>query len=306
MPNSPLPTPDSIYVEFNLSSPRTVQRFFGTTQEDIWKLLFKAHKPWPEMTEDLGLDCTHPATPVSFLTTSICKSKEYTKLSILPIGLDKEGGADSVSGSAARGTNHPTSDKDAGSGALLGAGKEGQEKGQGDEKWSPPQGASDVTPEDAETHSPTTEDDEEEEESNSPPEGGGRRGRPPQIWRQRRPRGGRAPSQITPRGMSKVAWSECLGSSLGPPRKYKKLYGRPNTRPFHFLILICLNYSIVVRPVTAPRDPQQEVRWIQRRWPACHRRPLTLQRPRVMTRWCPKGPSPTRGGSRDHQGGVQR
>ena len=61
-------------------------------------------------------------------------------------------------------------------------------------------GASDVSSEDK-THSSAAEDgDEEEEESNSPLMGEGRRGRPPQIWRRRRPRGERAPSRITPRG----------------------------------------------------------------------------------------------------------
>ena len=52
--------------EFDPASPRTLQRFFGTTHEDIWKLLFKAQKSWPKTTEDLGLDRAHPATPVSF------------------------------------------------------------------------------------------------------------------------------------------------------------------------------------------------------------------------------------------------
>ena len=76
--------------EFDPASPRTLQRFFGTTHEDIWKLLFKAQKSWPKTTEDLGLECTHSATPVSFLITLICRSKEYTELSILPTGLDEE------------------------------------------------------------------------------------------------------------------------------------------------------------------------------------------------------------------------
>jgi hypothetical protein len=40
--------------EFDPASPQTLQRFFGTTHEDIWKLLFKAQKSWPKMTEDLG------------------------------------------------------------------------------------------------------------------------------------------------------------------------------------------------------------------------------------------------------------
>ena len=52
--------------EFDPASPRTLQRFFGTRHEDIWKLLFKTQKTWPPTTEDLGHDCAHPATLVSF------------------------------------------------------------------------------------------------------------------------------------------------------------------------------------------------------------------------------------------------
>ena len=43
--------------EFNLEGPRTLQRFFDTTHEEIWKLLFKAQKTWPKKTEDIdGMD----------------------------------------------------------------------------------------------------------------------------------------------------------------------------------------------------------------------------------------------------------
>ena len=52
--------------EFDLAGPRTLQRFFGTTHEDIWKFLFKTQKSWPELTEDCGYDSAHPVTPVSF------------------------------------------------------------------------------------------------------------------------------------------------------------------------------------------------------------------------------------------------
>ena len=50
--------------------------------EDMWKLLFKNQKSWPETTEDLGYDSTHAATPVSSLITLLCEPKEHTKLSI--------------------------------------------------------------------------------------------------------------------------------------------------------------------------------------------------------------------------------
>ncbi|WP_206618902.1 hypothetical protein, partial [Escherichia coli] len=55
--------------EFDLAGPGTLQWFFGTKHEDMWKLLFKTQKTWPKMTDDLGLDCTHAASPVSFTIT---------------------------------------------------------------------------------------------------------------------------------------------------------------------------------------------------------------------------------------------
>ena len=63
---------------------------------------------------------------------------EYIELSIIHIGLDKEGGADPVSGPAARRPKDPAPSEVADSGGLQGAGEEGQEEGQGDQKWSPP------------------------------------------------------------------------------------------------------------------------------------------------------------------------
>ena len=51
--------------EFNPEGPRTLQRFFGTTHGEIWKLLFKAQKLWLETTDDIRLGCDHLATQVS-------------------------------------------------------------------------------------------------------------------------------------------------------------------------------------------------------------------------------------------------
>ena len=34
--------------EFKPACPQTLQRFFGTKHEDIWKLLFKTQKTWPQ------------------------------------------------------------------------------------------------------------------------------------------------------------------------------------------------------------------------------------------------------------------
>ena len=46
--------------------------------------------------------------------------------------MDKEGGADQMSGSAVRGPGYSLAGQDVGSGAVSGAGEEGQEEGQGD------------------------------------------------------------------------------------------------------------------------------------------------------------------------------
>ena len=77
--------------EFDPASPRILQWFFGTKHKDMWKLLFKTQKTWPETSEDLSHDCTHATTPVCFSIALLCNSKEHTKLSILPTGLDEEG-----------------------------------------------------------------------------------------------------------------------------------------------------------------------------------------------------------------------
>ena len=51
--------------EFDPAEHKTLQWFFGTTHEDIWKVLFKANETWPKTTEDRGHDLAHPASPLS-------------------------------------------------------------------------------------------------------------------------------------------------------------------------------------------------------------------------------------------------
>ena len=51
--------------EFNPEGRRTLQHFFGTTHKGMWKLYFGERKQWPDTTEDVGLDCNHPDTPVN-------------------------------------------------------------------------------------------------------------------------------------------------------------------------------------------------------------------------------------------------
>ena len=58
--------------EYNPAKHQTLLQFFGTTHEDIWKVLFKSSETWPDTTEDRGHDLAHPASPVSFFMFSRC------------------------------------------------------------------------------------------------------------------------------------------------------------------------------------------------------------------------------------------
>lgn len=44
--------------------PITVQYFYGTTHENLWKVLFKPHMEWPAKAEDIGLDAANPPKEV--------------------------------------------------------------------------------------------------------------------------------------------------------------------------------------------------------------------------------------------------
>ena len=51
--------------EFNPAEHQTLLRLFGTTHEDIWKVLFKSNEVPLATDEDRGHDLTHTANPVS-------------------------------------------------------------------------------------------------------------------------------------------------------------------------------------------------------------------------------------------------
>ena len=51
--------------EFDPKKHRTLERLFGTTHEDAWKLLFKGNETPPAMDSDRGHDITHHANAVS-------------------------------------------------------------------------------------------------------------------------------------------------------------------------------------------------------------------------------------------------
>ena len=51
--------------EFDPAKHQTLLEFFGTTHKDIWKVLFKPDKSWPDITEDRGHKLSRPASSVS-------------------------------------------------------------------------------------------------------------------------------------------------------------------------------------------------------------------------------------------------
>ena len=129
--------------EFDSEKHQTLERLFGTTHEDVWKLLFKGNETPPAIDSDRGHDLAHPASAVSHLCLKVHPPLSYSRkisknFTVHFSGMDRESGADSMSGSAARRISHPAPGEDAGSSALQGAGEEGQEKGQGGPKWPPP------------------------------------------------------------------------------------------------------------------------------------------------------------------------
>ena len=80
--------------EFDPAEHQTLQQFFGTTHEDIWKVLFKANETWLETTEDRGYNLAHPASSVSFSYSKVRPSPvPPMSMSKLPLsvfsGLDK-------------------------------------------------------------------------------------------------------------------------------------------------------------------------------------------------------------------------
>ena len=111
--------------EFDPAKHQTLRELFGSSQEDIWKVLFMSGKSWPDSAEDRGYQLSRPTRSVSYHTFYLHNSSEmlnvfYTTL----LGLDEEGGADPMSGPTARRTGRPTSDEDAGPGAVQGVEEE--------------------------------------------------------------------------------------------------------------------------------------------------------------------------------------
>ena len=51
--------------EFDPARHQTLSELFGTTDKDVWRVLFKGAEVPPSLTEDRGLSAKRPANPVS-------------------------------------------------------------------------------------------------------------------------------------------------------------------------------------------------------------------------------------------------
>ena len=51
--------------EFDPTKHQTLLEFFGSSHKDIWKVLLKSSKSWPDSPEDRGYQLSRPASSVS-------------------------------------------------------------------------------------------------------------------------------------------------------------------------------------------------------------------------------------------------
>ena len=51
--------------EFDPSEHQTLRELHDSSHEDIWKVLFKSSKSWPDSSKDRGYHVSHSASPVS-------------------------------------------------------------------------------------------------------------------------------------------------------------------------------------------------------------------------------------------------
>ena len=52
--------------EFDPTEHQTLRELYDSSHEDIWKVLFKSSKSWPDSSEDRGYQLSHSASPVSY------------------------------------------------------------------------------------------------------------------------------------------------------------------------------------------------------------------------------------------------
>ena len=91
--------------EFDPAKHQTLLELFGSSHKDIWKVLFKSGKSWPDSAEDRGYQLSCPASSVSpcMLSTPFYLHNPREMLNVFSttlLGLDEEGGADLLSGPA--------------------------------------------------------------------------------------------------------------------------------------------------------------------------------------------------------------
>ncbi len=51
--------------EYDPAEHQTLRELFGSSHKDIWKVLFKSGKSWPDSAEDRGYQLSRPASSVS-------------------------------------------------------------------------------------------------------------------------------------------------------------------------------------------------------------------------------------------------
>ena len=52
--------------EFDRAEHQTLRELYESTHKDIWKVLFKSGKSWPDSAEDRGYQLSHSPSPVSY------------------------------------------------------------------------------------------------------------------------------------------------------------------------------------------------------------------------------------------------
>ena len=51
--------------EYDPAEHQTLRELYGSSNKDIWKVLFKSGKPWPGSAEDRGYQLSRSTSPVS-------------------------------------------------------------------------------------------------------------------------------------------------------------------------------------------------------------------------------------------------
>src|SRR4051812_38001317 len=85
--------------EFDPEKHQTLERLFGTTHEDAWKLLFKGNETPPAIESDRGHDLAHPASALSLSRLQVypllaCFKKDILLFHFLRYGQRKRSGFD--------------------------------------------------------------------------------------------------------------------------------------------------------------------------------------------------------------------